>query len=122
MSTKVFEPRLSEFYNRRPENYLLVENHENGVTIRAAFNNFSERRRMLFIRSLSAEGFIPDEYQFFSNSFGNETIGVRWLIDASWLRLHPEVAATARRRLWGLYFAALIIGFAVVGWIAVRSA
>ncbi len=118
MSTKVFEPRKSEFYHRNPENFILVENHEAGVTIRAAFANFGERRRQLFIRELAAEGFIPDEYQFFANTSGSETLGVRWVIDKSWLRLHPEVEATSNHRLWMLYLGILTMALGMIIWMA----
>jgi hypothetical protein len=121
MSTKVFEPQQSEFYHRYPENFILVENHEAGVTIRAAFNNFSERRRQLFIRELAAEGFIPDEYQFFVNTSASDALGVQWIVDKSWLRVHPAVEATAHRRLWMLYLGVLAMAFVMIVWLCLHS-
>ncbi len=41
----------------------MVENRPNSVRIRAARDNFSPRRKLLFVRHLAAEGYIPDSYQ-----------------------------------------------------------
>ena len=98
MATRLLHPRKTEFYNRSPENFLLVENHEDGsVVIRAALDNYSERRKSLFIHELASEGFIPDEYQFMTNVEEDGSLGARWVIDSSWLVVPPEVNSTAHR-------------------------
>lgn len=98
MATRLLHPRKTEFYNRSPENFILVENYEDGsVVIRAALDNYSERRKSLFIRELAAEGFIPDEYQFMTNAGENGFVGAQWVIDSSWLVVPPQVISTAHR-------------------------
>ncbi len=109
MATKLLHPRETEFYNRFPENFLLVENHEDGrVVIRAVLDNYSERRKCLFIHELASEGFIPDEYQFMSNVEEDGFLGVQWVVDSSWLVVPPEVIATSHRCLMflliGIFF------------------
>ena len=53
--------------------------------IRAALDNYSERRKALFIHELAAEGFIPDEYQFMTNTDSDSFFRIQWVIDTSWL-------------------------------------
>src|SRR5436305_471853 len=86
-----------DFYFPSLDNMVLVECDEDGtVTIRAARDNFSEQRKAHFIRQLAAEGFIPDMYQFFSGSASGYR-GIRWIIDHSWLKIHPDVTRRANR-------------------------
>jgi len=109
MATGVFQPRQTEFYHAFPDNLILVENQEDGVLIRAARDNFSERRKALLIRELAAEGFIPDQYQFFTDTDGCSFFGVRWIIDTSWIGVPPEVIRTSHRRTWILFLCALAL-------------
>ena len=89
-------PRQFEFFHQHPENFLLVQSAGEEVTIRAAFDNFSERRKRMFIRELAAEGFIPDCYERISGM--DETFGgVRWVIDSSWVAVNRSVTRTADR-------------------------
>jgi hypothetical protein len=116
MATKLFQPSRTEFYHRFPENFLLVENREDGgVVVRAAINNYSERRKALFIHELASEGFIPDEYQFMTNCDGPGFFGVRWVIDGSWLVVPPEVTAISHRRCWELFLSAFAFAMASIG-------
>ena len=89
-------PTEFEFYIRDLDNLVLVENSPEGVVIRAARNNFSERRKSFFIRQLAAEGYIPDIYQWFSDPADNAH-GLTWVVDYSWLRI-PEVVVRRARR------------------------
>ncbi len=56
-------PTQFEFYLPELDNMVLVESGPEGVVIRAARNNFSERRKSFFIPQLAAEGYIPDIYE-----------------------------------------------------------
>jgi hypothetical protein len=75
-----------------------VEESAGEVTIRATADTFSNHRKVCFIRELAAEGFIPDDYRWFSLA-GAETYsrGVRWLVDFSWLKIDEALAARTAR-------------------------
>lgn len=120
MATKVFQPQQTEFYTVFPDNLILVENEEDGVLIRAARGNFSERRKAFFIHELAAEGFIPDHYQFFTNSDGG-IFGVRWVIDKSWVEVPREVTRTSHRRCVIMLLYALVVMIIVFNWLLARA-
>ena len=123
MATQLFPPSRTEFYPRSPENYLLVENHEDGrVVIRAVLDNYSERRKDHFIRELAAEGFIPDQYEYLTNSGGVGYMGVCWVIDDSWLQIPQEVVATSHRRGCELFLSMFIIAVVIFDWLIFRGA
>lgn len=61
---------------------VVVEEREDKVLIRATRNTFSVRHKILFLRFLAAEGFIPDRYQQIS-SMDAEEAQVCWLVDYS---------------------------------------
>jgi len=107
MKTAFTAPKY-EFCNNEPYNLLLVEQNESGVLIRAAWDNFSDRRKAFFIKEIAAEGFIPDRYQWFSNFEENSYNGVRWVIDRSWLKVHPESVVKARKFMFWML---LMTGF-----------
>src|SRR5258708_3668079 len=91
-------PKQFEYIHHQPENFILVENEEDGeVLIRAARNNFSQRRKTAFIREMAAEGFIPDHLQWFpeTNTYG--FMGVKWVVDHSWVRIHSAARRKAKR-------------------------
>ena len=48
-----FVPQKAELSLRNPENLILVENSEDSVVIRAARDNFSERKKVCFIPTIS---------------------------------------------------------------------
>jgi hypothetical protein len=75
-----------------------VEESAGDVTIRATADTFSNHRKICFIRELAAEGFIPDDYRWFSLT-GSETYTrvVRWLVDFSWLKLDEALIARTNR-------------------------
>lgn len=108
MKTAFKHPQY-EFCNNEPYNLILVEQKEDGVIIRAAWDNFSDRRKAFFIKEIAAEGFIPDRYQWFSNYEENGYTGIRWVIDRSWLQVHPEPARKARKfMMWMLLLAGFL--------------
>ena len=69
-----------EFRIFRPRNFLVVENWADQVVVRAARDNFSERRKRLFVRHLAAEGFIPDRYELLALGGGAVMPGIEWII------------------------------------------
>jgi hypothetical protein len=84
-----------QFYFADLDNIILVECHEDeSVTIRASKNNVPDERKISFIRKLAAEGFIPDDYQWFSGPTDGSN-GLRWIKDYSWLK---QTQKSANRR------------------------
>lgn len=79
--------KQTDFALADPENLIRVENHADGVVIRAAHDNFSERRKRSFIRYLAAEGHIPDCYQ--SEEYGGGAL--TWVVDSFWLAQSPAL-------------------------------
>ncbi len=76
-----------------------VEETEGEVTIRATADTFSRQRKLCFIHELAAEGFIPDEYRWFSLAGPDGcSRGVRWLVDHTWLKV-DEALVTRTQRL-----------------------
>lgn len=103
MPTKTSLPVSFEFSTFNPENLILVENEPGRVLIRAAYDNFSPRRKSFLVRQLAAEGYIPDEYELFTEVAWNQ--GVVWVVDRSLITLGPEV-----RRRSGRFMRRLLIG------------
>jgi hypothetical protein len=101
-----------EFYFSDLDNIILVENlDEENVRIRFTNDNLSERRRTAFVHQLAAEGFIPDQFQWYSGStFGS--LSIQWLHDCSWVKLPEKVIKRSNR------FMKLLIAAACLFWIA----
>ncbi len=75
-----------------------VEEAEGVVTIRATADTFSPGRKTSFIRELVAEGFIPEGCQWCPlNGAGFALPRVRWLVDASWLKVDEALNARNHR-------------------------
>lgn len=75
-----------QFYFSDLDNIILVESHaDESVTIRATKNNVSEQRKVFFIRKLAAEGFIPENFEWFSGPTDGSN-GVLWMKDLSWVQ------------------------------------
>jgi hypothetical protein len=103
-----------QFYIPDLDNILLVECHENeSVTVRATRDNFSEERKVFFIRKLATEGFIPDYYQWFSGSTDGSH-GIVWVKDYSWLKIHPAVTQRSNRFMCRLLFASCLLLLAML--------
>ena len=92
-----------EMATASPENFLLIENHADGVTVRAALNNFSERRKLFLIRELAAEGYIPDCFQWYHGGESCGNLMVTWITDYSWMEIPTVVKARARRFMGRLF-------------------
>lgn len=80
-----FVPEKAELSLRNPENLILIENSGDGVVIRAARDNLSERKKAWLIRYLAAEGFISDEFEDFRTDDWTGA-SIIWVVDQSWLR------------------------------------
>ena len=83
MRTQIPVSAKFELYIPELDNHLLIETGAAGVVIRATRDNFSARRKTFFIRHLAAEGYIPDQYEWFAESSGDGFLGVKWMIGAS---------------------------------------
>lgn len=78
-----------EFYLADLDNMLRVKCDDDGkVTVQCTQDNVSERRKVFFIRELATEGFIPDEYQWYSGT-ATGSLCVQWVKDWSWVKV-PE--------------------------------
>lgn len=78
--------REFQFYFSDLDNIVLVESHaDESVTVRATKNNVSDQRKVFFIRKLAAEGFIPENYEWFSGPTDGSN-GVTWMKDLSWVQ------------------------------------
>jgi len=112
MRTQKVSPVGFDFYFPELDTLVLVEcDDEDTVIVRATRDNFSEQRKIRFIRNLAAEGFIPDAFQFYSGSAAGFP-EVRWSIDYSWLEI-PEAVKRRANRFMGR---ALVCG--ILLWIA----
>lgn len=110
MKKTAFSKPSFEFYFPDVDTLVQVEVEVDEVTIRATRNNLSSRRKMLFVRHLAAEGFIADRYQWFSGA-DSDWSHVRWLQDASWVRLpQAKIARTGKFMVRLLISAALLWG------------
>ena len=101
--------RSFEFYFPELDNYVLVENRPEKVIIRATRDNFSDRRKFMFIRYLAAEGHIPDHFAWLCQIGADEMMGMRWVIDRSWLRLSPEIRRRATRNALRFLFVSCLV-------------
>jgi len=102
VNARVTEPRCHEFYFAELDTLVQVRPGEEAVSIRATRATFSARRQENFIHELAAEGFIDDDYRWFSFASPFPARRVCWRVDPSWVALEPAVrAATGRfvRRL-----------------------
>jgi hypothetical protein len=103
-----------QFYFSDLDNIVLVEcGEDESVTVRASKNNISEQRKVFFIRKLAAEGFIPDDYQWFSGST-NGSKGLLWIKDYSWLKTHQPSRKFANRFMGRLLVAACVLSVAMM--------
>jgi hypothetical protein len=68
MQTQIAVPKRHNLYIADLDNHVRIENRADGVIISAIHDNFSNNRKMFFIRHLSAEGYIPDRHKCFHES------------------------------------------------------
>jgi hypothetical protein len=72
-----------EIYLPDLDNLVLVENTPDGVVISATRDNVPDIRKGFFIRRLAAEGYIPDQYEWFSEPAEDGFLRVQWIVDAA---------------------------------------
>ncbi|HEV2394650.1 MAG TPA: hypothetical protein VG146_20045 [Verrucomicrobiae bacterium] len=92
------------FFMFEPDNVIYVEQHGEQVVIRAARNNYSERRKCFFIRHLAAEGHIASRYERLSEPKAPCPPGMLWVIDVSLMRLGLEAMRRTNRFIHRLLF------------------
>jgi hypothetical protein len=104
-----------QFYFSDLDNIILVECHEDErVTVRASKNNVPDERKIFFIRKLAAEGFIPDNYQWFSGPMDGSN-DVLWIKDYSWLEKTQQAVTRKANRIMGpILVAACILWLAMI--------
>jgi len=90
-----------------------VEEFEGNVTIRATADTFSRQRKNCFIRELTAEGFIPDDRWFPPSDPDPSSRGIRWLIDASWVKIDQALIAR-NHRLVKRFIVPLVLGWLLI--------
>ena len=96
-----------ELSTHNPSNLVVVEQHGDSVVVRAAHDNFSERRKAFLIRQLAAEGYIPDRYESFTEDA--PVSGLIWVLDRSLLIIGPEATRRTRRFMWRLIAAGCLL-------------
>ena len=119
MATTGEVPGEFELYHSVLDNLVQVRNRGKGVVVRLTRDNFSATAKTSFIRHLALEGFIPDRYQWYSESSGCPSLEVKWVIDGSWVRIHHQLSRHTSRVLnhlsrgrllaLGLFVAAFIV-------------
>jgi hypothetical protein len=102
-------PKEFQFYLPDLDNIILVECHEEDtVTIRVTKNNIPEQRKILFVRRLAAEGFIPDQYEWYCGSTDSSN-GITWIKDLSWLEIPKVITRRSRAFVCRLLVAACVL-------------
>ena len=112
-------PQQREFYDRRLDCLVRVQNLSSGVVIRTARADLPDRARESLVRYLAAEGLIPEVYRWYADGSHRSGQEVKWVVDASWVRSSHRAKCLADRvwayLTWGrllslaLFLAALVI-------------
>ena len=95
------------FSTHNPENIIVIDSHKNRVIFRAAYNNFSDRRKAFLIRQLAAEGYIPDCYESFSERSWPRSLS--WVVDRSLIEIGAEATRRSQRAMQRL----ILTGYAL---------
>jgi len=107
-------PEKTELSLQNPDNLILIENNDDGVVIRAARDNFSERGKVFFIRYLAAEGYISDEFEDFPKSASHSSTSIIWAVDWSWVKHDPVLLQRANRFMIPLLVSASVLWLALL--------
>jgi hypothetical protein len=116
MPTQIFVPERFKLYIPDLDNHVSIENRAGDVVIRATRDNFSGTRKMLFIRHLSAEGYIPDHYQWFTEPSMGGRSGVEWIAPACSDESEAGFPSlrklcTRRNAIYGCFFVVWLVCF-----------
>lgn len=122
MKPPSFEPHVYEFCFSNLDTLVQVEEAKGHVVVRASRDTFSERRKACFIRELAAEGFIPDEYRWFTLTSPASFHRVRWLVDVSCFRPAQAVIAHTWRLMVRLQLSAVILWLIMMAVLFLRNA
>jgi hypothetical protein len=95
MPVRYKSPASFQFSTNNPQNLIVVEHQDDEVLFRAAYDNFSPRRKAFLIRQLAAEGYIPDCFEDFTELTAGA--GLVWVIDRSLLNVAPEARQRCSR-------------------------
>ena len=106
-------PELVVLATAQPENLIIVENHANKVVIRAARDNYSERRKTCFMRYLATEGYIPDYYQWLGDR-ERPLCGLDWVADGSLLKDQSSETSQPLRQVLRVLFCAGLLWLALM--------
>jgi hypothetical protein len=106
-----------EFYFPEVDVHVRVESNSDEVLLRASSRNFSEKRKIFFIRHLAAEGFIPSRFGWFAECYETGFSGIRWIVDTSWLKIHPAVTRRASKFMRALLLDVGLIWLAALGFV-----
>jgi len=98
MHAQIAVPKKFNLYIPDLDNHIRIENGADGVIISATRDNFSDNRKMFFIRHLSAEGFIPDRHKWFHESVADGFFGVKWIVRPASSR--HQAGLHGLRKLW----------------------
>jgi len=116
MKADAAEPRCHEFYFADLDTLVQVRSSDDFVSVHATRDTFSTHRKESFVHELAAEGFIDDEFRWFSFADPFPVRHVRWLVDLSWLAISPGLTASTRR------FMLRLLGGAALLWLALMTA
>ncbi len=93
-----------QFSTHNPENIIVIENFRGDrVILRAAHDNFSQRRKAFLVRQLAAEGYIPDGFEHTTQEAWPEDL--IWVVDRSLALMGAEATRRLRRTMRRLILA-----------------
>jgi hypothetical protein len=121
MRFEVIVPRQVELTLSKPGNHLRIENHPDGVWICAARDNLSAAQKLFYVRYLAAEGYIPERYQWFSDSQSGAYSGLEWSVDNSWLAHADGAQQRALRQIVRVLWCATLLWLALMSFAFVRA-
>lgn len=107
--------RRFEFFFPERDALVLVELCQGEVVVRSTRGNFSRARKEAFVCELVAEGFIPESYRWALLAEPGSFRGVRWVVDASWVRLPAGLLQRTRRFMLRLLVSTAVLWAAMVG-------
>jgi hypothetical protein len=116
MPVHASRPQCFGFDFPRLDTQVEVETTPVGVVIRASRPTFSAARKACFIRELSAEGFIAEDYRW------QPADRVRWVVDPTRFLPGQTCAAQTRRLMLRMFFSAAGLWLFLMGVLLLRGA